>query len=107
MQGREKHHSGTHSSPPPHQVPETLPPAVLAKMGAPPKSPVPIIGHQDLLQADAVLFGIPTRFGMMCAQMKAFLDSTGTLWQTQALAAKPAGFFFSTGTQGGGQETTA
>jgi NAD(P)H dehydrogenase (quinone) len=39
--------------------------------------------------------------------MKAFFDSTGSLWQGQSLAGKPAGLFVSTGTQGGGQETTA
>ncbi|VAH15860.1 unnamed protein product [Triticum turgidum subsp. durum] len=43
----------------------------------------------------------------MAAQMKAFFDSTGSLWEKQRLAGKPAGFFVSTGTQGGGQETTA
>ncbi|CAD6250638.1 unnamed protein product [Miscanthus lutarioriparius] len=51
----------------------------------------------------ASLFGFPSRFGMMAAQMKALFDSTGGLWQTQALAGKPAGFFFSLGTQGGGR----
>jgi NAD(P)H dehydrogenase (quinone) len=54
-----------------------------------------------------VLFGFPTRYGAMAAQMKAFFDSTGKLWEEQRLAGKPAGFFVSTGTQGGGQETTA
>ncbi|KAF2537779.1 hypothetical protein F2Q68_00021667 [Brassica cretica] len=44
---------------------------------------------------------------MMAAQFKAFLDATGGLWRTQALAGKPAGIFYSTGSQGGGQETTA
>eukprot|EP00271_Cylindrocystis_brebissonii_P000501 TRINITY_DN1060_c0_g1_i1.p1 TRINITY_DN1060_c0_g1~~TRINITY_DN1060_c0_g1_i1.p1 ORF type:complete len:323 (-),score=79.15 TRINITY_DN1060_c0_g1_i1:1494-2462(-) len=89
------------------QVPETLPENVLKKMGAPPKPDIPVLDAKGLVDADAVLFGIPTRFGMMCAQMKAFLDSTGSLWQAQLLAGKPGGFFFSTGTQGGGQETTA
>jgi NAD(P)H dehydrogenase (quinone) len=42
----------------------------------------------------------------MAAQMKAFFDSTGSLWEAQKLAGKPAGFFVSTGTQGEGQETT-
>ena len=46
------------------------------------------------------------RFGMMCAQMKALFDATGGLWQSGALAGKPASLFTSTGTQGGGQETT-
>lgn len=89
------------------QVPETLPQEVLAKMSAPPKSEVPIITPNDLAEADGLIFGFPTRFGMMAAQFKAFLDSTGGLWREQRLAGKPAGIFLSTGSQGGGQETTA
>jgi NAD(P)H dehydrogenase (quinone) len=88
------------------QVPETLPDEVLGKMGAPPKTEVPFITPNDLAEADGILFGFPTRFGMMCAQMKAFFDATGGLWREQKLAGKPAGIFYSTGTQGGGQETT-
>lgn len=88
-------------------MPETLPQEVLLKMGAPPKSDVPIITPAQLAEADGLLFGFPTRYGMMCAQFKAFLDATGGLWRTQALAGKPAGIFVSTGSQGGGQETTA
>nr|QIH44907.1 QR2 [Phtheirospermum japonicum] len=89
------------------QVPETLSDEILGKMGAPPKSDVPVITPNELAEADGFIFGFPTRFGMMAAQFKAFLDSTGGLWRTQALAGKPAGIFCSTGTQGGGQETTA
>ncbi|XP_009405009.2 NAD(P)H dehydrogenase (quinone) FQR1-like [Musa acuminata AAA Group] len=88
------------------QVPETLPEEVLAKMGAPPKGNAPIITPKELAEADGLLFGFPTRFGMMAAQFKAFLDATGGLWRAQQLASKPAGIFYSTGTQGGGQETT-
>uniref|UniRef100_A0A0D9WIB1 NAD(P)H dehydrogenase (quinone) n=1 Tax=Leersia perrieri TaxID=77586 RepID=A0A0D9WIB1_9ORYZ len=88
------------------QVPETLSEEVLGKMGAPPRSEAPEITPQELAEADGVLFGFPTRFGMMAAQMKAFFDATGGLWREQSLAGKPAGIFFSTGTQGGGQETT-
>lgn len=88
------------------QVPETLPDEVLAKMSAPPKSDVPIITPNQLAEADGLIFGFPTRFGMMTAQFKAFLDATGGLWRTQQLAGKPAGIFYSTGSQGGGQETT-
>jgi len=86
--------------------PETLPPEVLEKMQAPPKDPaVPVIASAtELQEADGVLFGFPTRYGAMAAQMKAFFDSTGSLWEAQKLAGKPAGFFVSTGTQGGGQE---
>ncbi|GLJ32739.1 hypothetical protein SUGI_0659110 [Cryptomeria japonica] len=89
------------------QVPETLPEEVLVKMGATPKGEAPIIEPQQLADADGLVFGFPTRFGMMAAQFKAFLDATGGLWRTQQLAGKPAGIFLSTGSQGGGQETTA
>lgn len=77
-------------------------------MGAPPKlTTIPIIDPHKLAEADAFLFGFPTRYGMMASQFKAFFDATGGLWRTQALAGKPAGLFYSTGSQGGGQETTA
>lgn len=89
------------------QVPETLPEEVLGKMSAPPKSDVAVITPTELSEADGFVFGFPTRFGMMAAQFKAFLDATGGLWRTQQLAGKPAGLFYSTGSQGGGQETTA
>lgn len=61
----------------------------------------------ELKTAYGFLFSMPTRFGAMPAQMKSFWDSTGHLWQSNSLYQKPAGFFFSTGVQGGGQETTA
>ncbi|RYR32128.1 hypothetical protein Ahy_B01g057114 isoform E [Arachis hypogaea] len=88
-------------------VPETLPEEVLGKMGAPPKSDVPIITPNELPEVAGLLLGFPTRFGLMAAQFKAFLVATGGLWCTQALARKPAGIFYSTGSQGGGQETTS
>ncbi|WOL03115.1 putative NAD(P)H dehydrogenase (quinone) FQR1-like 2 [Canna indica] len=91
-----------------YRVQETLPSEVLEKMQAPPKDPaIPLISAAELTQADGILFGFPTRYGCMAAQMKAFFDSTGQLWREQKLAGKPAGFFVSTGSQGGGQETTA
>ncbi|VFQ61609.1 unnamed protein product [Cuscuta campestris] len=90
------------------QVPETLPSLVLEKMKSPPKpDDVPTITPEQLLEADGFLFGSPSRFGMMAAQMKAFFDATHQLWATQALAGKPAGIFWSTGFHGGGQELTA
>lgn len=90
------------------RVAETLAPEILVKMHAPPKDEtIPIISASELPAADAFIFGIPTRYGAMAAQMKAFFDSTGSLWQGQKLAGKPAGIFVSTGSQGGGQETTA
>ena len=54
-----------------------------------------------------MIFGVPTRFGMMASQVKAMFDATGSLWQAGALRGKTAGIFVSTSTQGGGQETTA
>ena len=61
----------------------------------------------DLVDADAILFGIPTRYGSPAAQVKAFFDATGSLWASGKLVGKVASVFFSTSTQGGGQETTA
>lgn len=92
------------------RVPETLPREVLEKMGAlePQKAfeDVPVATVSDLEEADAVIFGTPTRFGNMAAQMRAFLDATGGLWARGALVGKVGGVFTSTGTQHGGQEST-
>jgi NAD(P)H dehydrogenase (quinone) len=92
------------------QIEELLPPSVLSKMGAPPKpADVMTINHeflQKLPEYDGLLFGFPTRFGMMAGQMKMFLDGMGSLWQQGKLIGKPVGSFVSTGTQQGGQETT-
>lgn len=91
-----------------YRVPETLTTDVLEKMKVPQKDDeIPVISVDELVEADGFLFGFPTRYGCMAAQMKAFFDSTGPLWRPQKLAGVPAGFFVSTGTQGGGQETTA
>lgn len=90
------------------RVPEILAPEVLEQMQVVPKDDqIPLISAEQLVEADGLLFGLPTRYGCMAAQMKAFFDSTGALWKEQKLAGVPAGFFVSTGTQGGGQETTA
>jgi len=62
---------------------------------------------QDALtNCDGILFGYPTRYGGMPAQVKALWDATGGLWMSGGLVGKPISVFFSTGTQGGGQETT-
>jgi len=87
-------------------VPETLPAEVVQKMHGK-ASEYPVATTETLTQADGVLFGVPTRFGVVPAQIKAYLDSTGQLWFTGALQGKPAGVFVSTSQQGGGQETTA
>ncbi len=76
-------------------------------MHAPPKSNLPTITPEKLAAYDAFLLGIPTRYGNFPAQWKAFWDSTGGLWQSGALWGKYAGVFVSTGTMGGGQESTA
>ncbi|KAI3667779.1 hypothetical protein L6452_42848 [Arctium lappa] len=91
-----------------YRVPETLSFETLSAMKVPAKGDdIPEISAEELVEADGLLFGFPTRYGSMSAQMKAFFDSTGSLWREQKLAGVPAGFFVSTGTQGGGQETTA
>jgi len=89
-----------------YQVPETLPEEVLTKMHAPPKADIPIITPEILATYDAFLFGIPTRYGNFPAQWKAFWDSTGSQWSTGGYWGKYAGVFVSTGTPGGGQEST-
>ena len=87
------------------QVPETLSDEILGKMGAPPKPDFPIITPDKMKEYDGFLFGLSGRFGTVPAQMKAFMDSTGSLWQNGGLVGKSAGTFTSVGTQGGGQET--
>ena len=92
------------------QVAELVPDAVLEKMGAKAArkafAQVPTATVEGLIGADAIIFGTPTRFGMMCAQMRNFLDQTGGLWAKGALVGKVASVFASTATQHGGQETT-
>lgn len=92
------------------RVPETLPPEVLEKMGATASvaalEAIPVATPEDLVSAGGVIFGTPTRFGNMSAQMRAFLDSTGGLWMAGSLVGKPGSVFVSTATQHGGQETT-
>lgn len=89
-----------------YQIEETLPEDVLAKMHAPPKTTHPIATVDTVKDYDAVLFGIPTRYGNFPAQWKAFWDRTGGIWASGGYWGKYAGLFVSTGTQGGGQEST-
>jgi NAD(P)H dehydrogenase (quinone) len=92
------------------RVPETLPEAVLEKMGAldaqKAMTDVPVATVEDLTSVDAIIFGTPTRFGNMCGQMRQFLDATGQLWADGALVGKVGSVFTSTATQHGGQEST-
>ena len=67
---------------------------------------IPVVTLEDLEKADVIIIGTPTRFGNMCAQMRAFLDSTGAMWIKGALVGKVGSVFTSTATQHGGQETT-
>lgn len=67
---------------------------------------VPIAQVAKLKEADAIIFGTPTRFGNMCAQMRNFLDQTGGVWMKGELIGKVGSVFTSTATQHGGQETT-
>jgi len=89
------------------QIEETLAPEILVKMHAPAKPNYEIITPQKLATFDAFLLGIPTRYGNMPAQWKAFWDATGGLWGSGGLYGKYAGVFISTGSHGGGQESTA
>jgi len=92
------------------QVQELIPDEILEKAGAKKAREVfahiPVAKPEDLADADAIIFGTPTRFGNMCAQMRNFLDQTGGLWAKGALIGKVGSVFTSTGTQHGGQETT-
>ncbi len=66
----------------------------------------PYVTLDDLKNCAGIAVGSPTRFGNMAAPLKYFLDTTGGLWQSGALIGKPAGFFTSTSSLHGGQETT-
>jgi NAD(P)H dehydrogenase (quinone) len=67
---------------------------------------IPVCTLDDLRGADGIIFGTPTRYGNMIAQMKKLIDSTAKLWLEGAMEGKPAGLFTSTATTHGGQETT-
>ncbi|KAH8657873.1 quinone oxidoreductase [Xylariales sp. PMI_506] len=94
------------------QIAETLPADALAALGAPAQSSdIPVLagseGPKTLESYDAILMGIPTRYGNFPAQWKAFWDRTGGQWANGLYHGKLAGLFVSTGTLGGGQESTA
>jgi len=92
------------------RAPETLPEEVLKMMGATEAQKqfahVPVCAVDELGEADAVIFGTPTRFGNMCGQMRQFLDATGKLWMKGSLVGKVGSVFTSSNTQHGGQEST-
>jgi NAD(P)H dehydrogenase (quinone) len=88
------------------RVPELVPDEVARKSGHKLDQKAPIADPNELADYDAVIFGVPTRFGNMAAQMRNFLDQTGGLWMKGALVGKVGSVFTSTATQHGGQETT-
>lgn len=89
------------------RVPEIIPEDRARIMGVKLEQKAGIATTEELAHYDAIIFGTPTRFGNMAAQMRNFLDQTGKLWMEGALIGKVGSVFTSTGTQHGGQETTA
>ena len=93
-----------------YRVPETLSDDILMKMGAldfqKKTAHINVCTTDDLVSADAIIFGTPTRFGNMCGQMRQFLDSTGGIWAKGLLVGKVGSVFTSSATQHGGQEST-
>ncbi len=88
------------------RVPELCPIDVAKASGFKLDQAAPLAGPEELEQYDALIFGTPTRFGNMAAQMRNFLDQTGPLWGRGALVGKVGSVFCSTASQHGGQETT-
>lgn len=88
------------------RVPEIIPEDRARAMGVKLDQKAPIATTEELANYDAIIFGTPTRFGNMTAQMRNFLDHTGKLWMEGALIGKVASVFTSSSTQHGGQETT-
>lgn len=93
-----------------YQVPELVPEDVLKDSGAWDAQKafdhIPEATPEILEESDAVIFGTPTRFGMMAAQMRNYLDQTGKQWAEGALTGKVGSVFASVGGQHGGHETT-
>jgi len=88
------------------RVPETLPDDAARAIGVKLDQGAPVAIPEELVEYDAIIFGTPTRFGNMAAQMRNFLDQTAQLWLDGALIGKVGSVFTSTATQHGGQETT-
>jgi len=88
------------------RVPELVPDDVAKNAGMKVDQPAAVATPAELADYDAIIFGTPTRFGNMAAQMRNFLDQTGGLWAKGALVGKVGSVFAATATQHGGQETT-
>jgi NAD(P)H dehydrogenase (quinone) len=93
-----------------YRVPELLSDEIIEKMGAASFQnefkKLPVITPYEMINGDAFIFGTPTRFGNMCAQMRAFFDASGAIWKQGGLVGKVGSVFTSSGTQHGGQEST-
>ncbi len=88
------------------RVPELVPEEVARASGFKLDQAAPVATVDELPSYDAIIFGVPTRFGNMPAQMKNFLDQTGSLWFQGKLIGKVGSVFTSSATQHGGQEST-
>ena len=88
------------------RVPETIPEDQARAIGVKLDQRAPIAAAEELADYDAIIFGTPTRFGNMAAQMRSFLDQTAKLWLNGTLIGKVGSVFTSTATQHGGHETT-
>jgi NAD(P)H dehydrogenase (quinone) len=88
------------------RVPELVPEEVARQAHFKLDQPAPIATVDELPDYDAIIIGVPTRYGRMASQMSNFLDQTGGLWARGALNGKVGSVFASTATQHGGQETT-
>jgi NAD(P)H dehydrogenase (quinone) len=88
------------------RVPELVPDEVAKQSHFKLDQPAPIAKIDDLAEYDAIIFGVPTRFGNMAAQMRNFLDQAGGLWMKGSLVGKVGSVFASSATQHGGNETT-
>ena len=88
------------------RVPETAPQEVIEAAHFKTDHPYPVCDPMELPNYDAIIIGVPTRYGNMCSQMQAFWDRTGPLWATGALVGKVGGAFASSATQHGGNEAT-
>ena len=88
------------------RVAETVPEEVARQNHFKLDQPAPIATVDELPDYDAIIFGFPTRYGGMPGQMRSFCDQTGALWMQGRLVGKVGGFFTSTASQHGGQEST-
>lgn len=86
-------------------VPAVSPTTEATEDSVPNEGP-PYVTLNDLKECIGLAIGSPTRFGNMAAPLKYFIDTTSGLWQSGALIDKPVGFFTSTASLHGGQETT-